>query len=73
MSTATFKAPWIEAGALVRGQLRHVFSEVERNGGTARYYEDKGFFESVFTNVRLEGPEQLIRWANATIQSLCED
>jgi len=69
----TLTVPWIKAGSLIRGQIRQVFAEVERNGGKAQYFENKGFIESVFSDVKLEGPENLIRWAYSTIQELCED
>lgn len=72
MTNLTMTAPWMRAGALIRGQVRSIFAEVERNGGTARYYENKGFIESVFSDIRLEGREPLIRWAHSSLMSLCD-
>lgn len=73
MPEATLTAPYILAGALVRGQLRHIFSEVERHGGTADYLENKGWIESYFVQVKLTGPYHVIKWAKDSIEWLCRE
>lgn len=69
---ATYTVQYLIAGALIRGQIKNLFRDIEMHGGTVSYNEYKGFFETTFTNVRVEGEDWLIRRVHSIISDIVE-
>lgn len=58
---------YLTAGALIRGQIKNLFRDIEMQGGTVTYNEHKGFFETTFTNIRIEADDHIIRQVHRII------
>lgn len=61
MSAATLRVAYLEIGRLRRRELLAFFAVARSKGCSVTYREDRGFLNSLFTNVVISGPEIKVR------------
>lgn len=58
MSDATFRIAYLEIGRLRRRELLRTLATARMHGCDVSYNEDRGFLDSLFTDLKVSGPER---------------
>ncbi len=58
----TLTVPYLVVGALLRKEALKMFAVARSRGASIAYREERGFFETLFTDVKITGPAYILQW-----------